>query len=157
MTNPNPRPLSPLATLRIIWAALIAGPVVFALVILFVVRPQQAAGATPALQPVLLYVNIIMVATMIPLAYIVRAVMYRGGREADGSVRPGSYATGNIIFLAMCEGAAFFSLVCGMLNGGTGLPMLLAVIALAVELINFPTGRPLRADEGVIRPIHKRD
>src|SRR5438270_183235 len=83
-----------------------------------------------------------VVATMIPLAYIVRAVMYRAGREADGSVRPGSYGTGNIVFLAMCEGSAFFSLICGMLNGGTGLPMLLAVIPLVVQLINFPTGRP---------------
>jgi hypothetical protein len=155
MTNPNPPALSPLTTLRIIWAALIAGPVMFGAIVIFMLGPQQrAAGAS--LQPLLLYANVAMVATLIPAAYIVRAVVYRAGRTEDGSVRPASYATGNILFLAMCEGAAFASLVFGLLNGGTGLPMLLAVIALVVELINFPTGRPLQPDEGVIRPTFQR-
>ena len=155
MTNPNPGPLSPLAALRLIWAALIAGPVIFGAVVVFVMGPQQrAAGAQ--LLPVLLYIDVAMVATMIPAAYIVRAVMYRAGRKEDGSIPHATYAAATIVFLAMCEGSAFFSLVCGMMNGGTGLPMLLAVVALAVELINFPTGRPLRPDEGVIRPIHQR-
>jgi hypothetical protein len=85
-----------------------------------------------------------MLAAMIPLAYIVRAIAYRNGRTANGTVTPAAYGTGNIIFWSMCEGSAFLSLVCTMLSGGRGTPLLLAGIALAVQIANFPTGRPLR-------------
>jgi hypothetical protein len=35
--------------------------------------------------------------------------------------------------------------------------MVLACVALAVEIVNFPTGRPMREGDGSIQPIHRRD
>jgi hypothetical protein len=137
-TPGNPPQLMPL---RVIWFALIMGQVMFAIVVLTVLAHPNSKP----LDPVLLYVDIALLAACIPVAFIVRAIIYRGGRNPDGTIAVGAYATGNIIFWAMCEGSAFFSLVCTMLGGGRpGTPLLLAGIALAVQIANFPTGRPLR-------------
>ena len=138
--SPNPPPS--LIALRIIWFALVAGPLFFAAVVLNQASHHQQQQRM--LQPPLLYVDIAMLATMIPMAYVVRAIAYRNGRTASGTVKPAAYGTGNILFWSMCEGSAYFSLVCTMLNGGPGTPLLLAGIALAVLIANFPTGRPLR-------------
>ena len=140
MMTQSPNPPPSLIALRIIWFALIMGQVVFAAVVLTMLAHP---GQKP-LPPVFLYVDVVMLATMIPIAFVVRAILYRNGRTSSGTVAPAAYATGNIIFWAMCEGSAFFSLVCTMLNGGPGTPLLLAGIALAVQIANFPTGRPLR-------------
>jgi hypothetical protein len=136
--SPNPPPS--LIALRIIWAALIAGPVIFAAVVLNLTAHQKPK----TLEPALLYFDVAWLAVAIPVAYIVRAIIYRKGRAPNGTVTAAAYGTGNIIFWAMCEGSAFLSLVCTMLNGGHGTPLLLAGIALAVQIANFPTGQPLR-------------
>jgi hypothetical protein len=137
MNTPN-RPAS-LAALRMIWAALILGPIVFGVVVMTIAAQRQANA-----QPILLYIAIGMLATMVPVAYVVRSIVYRNGRTPEGAVSPTAYATGNILFWAMCEGSAFFSLVCAMQTNDRGTPFLLAGIALAAQIANFPTGRPLR-------------
>jgi hypothetical protein len=136
----SPTPTSSLAALRIIWLALILGPLVFAGVVMKI-GAQQGPKSLP---PVFLYIDVAMLASMVPIAYVVRWIIYRGGRTDGGTVTPSAYGTGNILFWAMCEGSAFFSLVCAMLNGGKGTPFLLAGMALAVQIANFPTGRPMR-------------
>jgi hypothetical protein len=94
-----------------------------------------------------------MLAVLVPTAYIVRGIVYRMGRR-DGVLSPAAYANGNIIFYAMCEAVGMFAIVGAFLNGGRGPHLIVAAAAMAVQVLNFPTGAPLR-DAG-IKPMHKR-
>src|SRR4051812_28320304 len=85
--------------LRIIWAALIMGPVMFLVVVLFI-GPNQPAQS-PDFARTLFYVALVMLAVMIPVGYVVRGAIFRAGRVEGGGVSPGAYANGSIIFYAM--------------------------------------------------------
>jgi hypothetical protein len=140
-----------LFTLRIIWAALLLGPIMFILVVLLAIFPNRAPEAQSMDMSIFRIVSIAMIATMLPTAYIVRAVIY-GKRDEYGTIPIARYSTANILFWAMSEGAAFFPIVC-MLLDGKPLPFLaLAFIPLVNNLINFPTGG--RVTPVGPRPIH---
>jgi hypothetical protein len=147
----QPTPAGTLLVTRIIWAALLMGQVIF-LVIVLTIGPGFAEP-DPELMQILLYVLFAMLVTMVPIAYVVRGVIYNKGRR-DG-VQPQAYATGNILFLAMCEGVGFAGLTFALLNRGGGPHLIVALIAMAVQVINFPTGRAMRGDDA-IQPMHRR-
>ena len=149
---PPPTPEKALLTLRIIWAALLMGQLVF-LVIVLAIGPGMS-GPDPDIMRMLFYVLVAILVTIIPVAHLIRGVIYNKGRQ-DGTVSPAAYATGSILFLAMCEGVGMAGLVFALLNGGRGPHLIVALIAIAVQAINFPTGGPMRGDD-VIRPMHKR-
>jgi hypothetical protein len=134
-----------LMTMRIIWAALLMGQVMFIGVTLVVGPNQKPADATAA--RMVLWVSVIMLATLVPVAYVVRAIIYRGGKQEDGTVSAQAYATGNIIFWAMCEGVGMCAITGALLNGGRGPHFIVAAIAMAVQVLNFPTGAALSEDE----------
>src|SRR5688500_7206503 len=113
-----------LMTLRIIWAALIMGLVMFAGVVLVIGpnRPPQ----DPSMPRLLLYMAIALAAISVPIGFIIRTIIWNKGRGDDGLIAAGHYATGNIIFWATCEGPAFFALVGALLNGGRGPHLIVA-------------------------------
>jgi hypothetical protein len=130
-------------TLRIIWFALLMGQIVFAAVVLFILPPQRRQS--PDMLRLMFWIVLAMLLILVPLGLIVRKIIYRGGMDQSGAVSPQAYATGMIVFLAMCEGVGFFGLVCTMLNGGPGPHLVVAVTAMAIQLVSFPTGSPMRS------------
>jgi hypothetical protein len=140
--------------LRIIWAALWMGEVMFLVVATIVAAAPDPPQ--PGTTQLLFYLALGMLVVMAPVAYILRLTTYARGRQGDGTIAPGAYATGNIIFWAMFEGVGMFAIVGVLLNGGRGPHLLIAAIAIAVHLVNFPTGRPLRGDDNSLRPLDRR-
>jgi F0F1-type ATP synthase membrane subunit c/vacuolar-type H+-ATPase subunit K len=133
-----------LMTLRIIWAALLIGQVIFFLAIAFVLWPQGQRTTNEQFLQTLFYVACAMLLTVVPVTFFIRSVTFRNGRDERGNVRPPAYATGNIIFWAGCEGVSFFGLVGALLNHGPWPHLVVSVIAVAAQILAFPTGAPMR-------------
>ena len=133
-----------LMTLRIIWAALLIGQIVFFLVIAFVLWPHGRRTMDERTLKLLFYVGGVMLLTMIPIGFVLRSTMFRKGLDERGNVRPAAYTTGNIVLWAMCEGASFFGLVGAMLNNGPWPHLIVTIIAVAVQVVTFPTGGQMR-------------
>ncbi|HYO10410.1 MAG TPA: hypothetical protein VER17_15685 [Tepidisphaeraceae bacterium] len=142
-----------LITLRIIWAAMLLGQLVYLGVALAIGSPENR---NDDLQRLLLYVLIAMAVSSIAVGFILRGILYQRNRQPDGAVAAGAYSTGNILFYAMCEGVGLFGITCTLLNGGFSAHTAVALGAMVVLLLNFPTGRPLRRDDA-IRPIHRHE
>src|SRR3982751_2265539 len=112
--NPSD-PQATLMTLRIIWAALLMGQIIFFLVIAFVLWPKGRRTVDERVLRMLFYIGCVMLLTMIPVGFVLRSTMFRKGQDERGNVRPAAYTTGNIVLWALCEGASFFGLVGAML------------------------------------------
>ena len=149
----GPTPAVALRVIRIIWAALLMGVLSFFVVVYFV-GPNRRPMDAKVLE-LLLYLAIGMLVVMVSIGFFVRAMTYRNHRDENGAVSPGAYNSGNIIFFACCEGPAFLGLTSWMISGARGPHVMVAVVAVAILLISFPTGRPMRGSEG-IQQIHKR-
>jgi hypothetical protein len=133
-----------LTVLRIIWGALLLGQFVY-LVVMFAVG-KNMSGLDARTEQIFLYGAIGMLVAIVPTAYIVRGMIFNRGRDDDGMVIQQAYATGTIVFLAMCEGVGMAAITFGLLNRGRGPVLLIAAVALAVQVINFPTGRGVREE-----------
>jgi hypothetical protein len=142
-----------LLTLRIIWAALLLGQVMYFGVALFVGKTMPEPDESMA--RILWYVTLAALFTLIPLAYIVRLLVYLRGRKG-GAVTPEAYATGNILFWAMCEGLAMLAITAWMINRNQGRYVYVAMLAFAFQVVNYPTGKLMRPEDDSIQPLHKR-
>ncbi len=132
-----------LMNLRIIWASLLMGQVVFLVIVMSLIR----APGTPLdaqTSRIILFVALGMLVMFVPVGYFLRAKTYAQGRQPDGTVTPQSYMTGNIILLAMCESASLLAIVHILLSRDISPGIFVSMLAIAVQAINFPTGAPLR-------------
>lgn len=130
---------------RVLWAALLGGQVVFIIVI--AVLQGQATGPTlgnPAMLDTLFWIAVAMVVLGVPVGYVLRMQMYKRYWERD-VIRPRGYVTGNLLLWAVCEGASMFGLVLVMLAGDFWPWVLPSAAAMAVQVINFPDGKPMFA------------
>ena len=148
----QPSPAAQLRVLRIIWFALLMGQVMFLIVATtFAASPDPQGDAQ-----LLFYLALGMLVVLGPVAYLIRRTTFARGRQADGTIGSGAYATGNIIFWAMFEGVGMFSIVGAMLNGGRGPHLYVTAIALAIQVASFPTGRLMRDGDGnALRPMDR--
>lgn len=131
-----------LLALRVIWGALIAGPVAFLVVALILKQhgPHDMASFDPRGFEIACLAALI---AFVPTSYLVRSILY-GSSDPGGGIPIGRYFSGNLVFWAMNEGVAFFAIVCMYLHGQP-LPFLaFALIPLANQIANFPTGNPLQ-------------
>ena len=143
-----------LLTLRIIWAALLFGQVMYFGIALFVGRTMPEPDASTA--RILWYVTLAAMFLLIPLAYVVRLMVFLRGRKGT-VVTPEAYATGNILFWAMCEGLAMLAITCWLLNRNQGPYLYVAMLAFAFQVVNYPTGKLMRPeDEGINPMLHDR-
>jgi hypothetical protein len=144
---PSPqRVVNPLLTARIIWGSLLLGDAAFLAVILLVIWPQQATSAPRpfADNPLLLfYMACAMLCISAVAGFFVRSMIFQRGRDDRGQIRAPAYVTGMIIFLAMLEGAAFFGLVNLMLSRTLWPHVLVPGIAMAIQLLSFPSNPDL--------------
>ena len=143
----KPTPAQALLTVRILWAAMIAGQLIFAVVALVLIRTPDAA-ARPELGRTLSYVGVAAFCVAVPLGLQLRARVYRLGTATEasqpGPVPPTAYVQGNVLHLALCEGAGFIGLVAVLLGGKIWPAAIVPALALAVQVLNFPTGRAMR-------------
>jgi hypothetical protein len=138
-----------LITVRIIWAALLVGQLFFLAIIIFVMWPSNAHTSDARTLTLLFYISVAMLVMSAPIAWFVRGAIYRGGRVragTDSGVPPQAYVTGNIVFLSMFEGASFVGLVGMFLNGRSWPHLVVPLIAMAIQVLNFPTGAPMHGN-----------
>jgi len=129
---------------RLVWFALLMGQFVFLGVIGSGVIDIKASESMPA--NVLFIANMLFLFIAIPIGLFIRNQIYKANWVGD-VVQPQGYLTGNLIFLAICEGVSMLGLVNTMLAGKFGLPILPSVLALAVFVLNFPNGKPMQSSE----------
>ncbi len=127
-----------LMVLRIIWGALLMGQVVFMFVALTAGHGQSGTDVK-----LLERACAGMFIVIVPTAFVLRKVIYRGN-SPGGDLTMAGYSTGNILFWAMCEGVSFFGLVITFQSGTPGLAFAIAVAAMIVQIVNFPTGGPVK-------------
>ncbi len=133
-----------LITNRIVWLALILGQVSFGVIIATVILPSHPPVRP---QPVLVWVNLFMLVTEVPVMFVIRMFVFRKG-TVDGGIRPGAYGTGNIIFWAGCEAVSFFGLIVVVLTGSWWPTILFVGIALGLQALTFPVGGRLYVGTG---------
>lgn len=138
-------PEQALHSARVMWMALLAGPVLF----LIVVISTDAAklNGSKDVADLLLYINLGMLAIQLVVGFVVRASFYRKSMTDEGLVSPQGYVGGNMVLWAMCEGAALFSVVICMLAGVFVPYVIPMVIASAVHVATFPTGAAMRPSD----------
>jgi len=130
-------------TLRILWAALLMGQVVFFTAVLMVLMRGSGAPAVGAkvIEMMLMICTVMLIAALVG-GYHLRMQIYKAYWQAD-AVTPRGYFVGNLLLLAMLEGVSMFGLVIVLL-GGALLPAIgPSVVAVASQLVNFPTGRAM--------------
>ena len=143
-TKPTASPEQSVRTLRIIWAALLLGQLVFLVIVMWLIRqPADRATITPELRRTLFIIAAAWLVMAVPLGYFIRLKTYEKGRGSDGAVAPGSYATGNIILFALCEGVSLLAIVGILLSRQVTPFVYITLLAVAVQAVNFPTGAPL--------------
>ena len=132
-----------LTAIRLIWGAMILGELIFAGVVVF--RPllaQPLLGDSFA-SVVLLYAVWVALAVALPVGYFARNQIYKA-HWREHTVTPTGYFKGNLVLLVLMDAVALFSLVTALLAGSFwpyGGP---AILALLVQVLNYPTGKPLR-------------
>ncbi len=144
--TPAPNPAASLMMLRVVWATLLMGEVVFAVIAAFITFGAGSARApNPRLGNILLFIGGVMLVVELPIGYIIRGQIYKRHWQGN-AIAPAGYFTGNLILLAMCEGIVFLGLVGWIVSRVFWPTILPALVALAIQLVNFPTGAPLRPD-----------
>jgi len=124
-----------LATLRIIWAALLIGPLSFLFAVLW--GAAQRPKSQP--QPSLFIIECVMFAIAVPIGFVIRRIIFNRGM-VDGKIKFQAFSTGNIVFWACCESIAFFGIIAAVQNGSLMPTCVPAFIAMACQAITFPTG-----------------
>jgi hypothetical protein len=157
--NPSPRSNDDVAararmilTLRVIWFALLAGEVMFAAVVAFLISSRPPAGAA---QPVLTYASFGILLAALPVTFTLRRSMFRradpaatggGAGPGGGRVPPATaYFGGNVLFWASCEGVVFLAIVAALINATFWPTIVAAGVAVALQLATFPTAMKLDA------------
>ena len=132
-------PVGRLATMRIVWFALLFGQFIFLAMIVTGMVPLQK---NPNPQPILVELDWIMLATLVPGAFAFRLFVFRRF-QIDGRIPIPVYGTGNMIFWAACEGVSFAGMVFAIVNGSLNPTLPIIVIAMALQASTFPTAKRL--------------
>ena len=138
-------PQQTLQTLRLIWGAMLAG-----IVTVFVIL-TQVVGATPlGLFPYLSAGawGVLVIGGV--AGYFVRMEHYKSGWRGH-AVTPEAYASGNIILFAFLEGGAMMGNIAAFIEGPRIANIAAVAVAVAVLVVNFPTGRAMEGGEGGYR------
>jgi hypothetical protein len=138
---PGSKKMSPLIVLRFIWAVLILGELSFAGIVTMVLWPQRTAPPDLVAAQNMTIVATVMMLVLLPLAFVIRRMVYRPG--PNGQITPGKYLTGNIIFYTMCDSVAMTGLIAMFLHGGPGGAVIVPAIAVAMQIVNYPSGTAL--------------
>lgn len=135
---------------RLIWLILILGQIAFGVVVLFL-NGQRNTPANADLYPVLLYVSIGVFVSSVMMGYFLRNQIYKANWQ-EHAITPKGYFTGNLLLMAMLEGAAILPMATILITGNVLPTGAVALAALAVQAVNFPTGGPMQPSQPVFPP-----
>jgi hypothetical protein len=128
-------PISPMLILRVVWAGLLLGPVVFMAVVFFQSSQWEDDNVIPHRS--LAIAHVLMFTMGIPIALMIRSAIFKRARK-NGGLDIKSYTSGNILFWAVCEGIAFLGLLVALINH-TFFPTLIPVaLCLMMQMGSFP-------------------
>lgn len=139
---PSPPPAEALLMTRIVWAALLVGQVAFGAVVAALLTGGTIEG-DPSLYPLLFYVCVALLVGAVVLGYFARNQVYKA-HWREHAVLPRGYMAGNLALLALMEMTSFAALVAVLVTERLLPTLLVAVISVLVQLINFPDGRAMR-------------
>jgi hypothetical protein len=137
----NMSPQMALLQMRIVWAALLIGQLIFmGVVIIFCLKSDS-----PQFEPIeFLYVTCAVICLALVMAStFIRMQIYKRN-WVENAVTPNGYIAGQIVALAMIEGANLMSLLVIMLNRKLDLTFVLPIVLLGVFLMSFPNGKPMQ-------------
>jgi cytochrome bd-type quinol oxidase subunit 2 len=138
-------PEAAVKVMRIIWAALIAGQVVFLIVVIAMLSAGQNTPQ-PDLGRLLFYVALGMMVLCVGVAHVLRAQVFKQARAASGGkLPPARWFTGMILFNALLEGPSLFGIVTILIGGSVFPNVVVSIVPLAVQLANFPTGSAMES------------
>ena len=149
--SPSNSKISLLIVLRIIWGALILGELSFAGIVTMFLWPRRTAPPDLAAAQNMTIVATVMMLVLLPLAFVIRRMVYRPG--PDGQITTRKYLIGNIIFYAICEIVAYTGLIAMLLHGGPGGAVIVPTVAVAMQIVNYPSGSPAPASPSAIAPL----
>ncbi len=139
MTKPSSTIQADLKTMRVIAVALMGGVLIFALIIILL---QQAMAGVEILQQyndIVLGVAIAIAAMLLLFARSLYGKKIQNSRDsaADLSGKLNFYKSALILYLALCEGTALFSIILFFLSGNYWLLSITFVLLLAM-VAKFP-------------------
>ncbi|MEX1017319.1 MAG: hypothetical protein WDZ31_11300 [Phycisphaeraceae bacterium] len=139
----NQSPGRTLASLRLLWAMLLLGQVAFGVIVLGLLVSESVAIGAEQLYGPLTLVAAAMLAVLTPAGYFIRNQCYKARWEGH-AVAPAGYFKGNVILFALLESVAMMALVTMLVTGRLPVPGLIALVAMMVQAVNFPTGAPMQ-------------
>ncbi len=139
----NINPDQALKTLRIIWAALLMGILMFAGITAFLLATQSPPAQEDQMIRIIVgVIGAMMVLFFIPLGLFIRGQFFKRN-WVDRIVTPGGYMQGNIVAFAMAEGAGLFNIVAMLIGGWWILHALLLAAVVICFIALFPDGKPM--------------
>jgi hypothetical protein len=139
----SPSPEQALMTLRIIWFAMLMGPLGLFVTAAVLRSLGSAPRADPGVVSVIAYAALGLALVGIPMGYLLRSQQYKANWRG-AVITPQGYLSGNILLLAPCESPGLLAGVAYLLGAPawlTGIPLALAFTAM---LANFPNGKAMR-------------
>lgn len=131
-----------LLVLRLLWGASIVTQAVPAVATIVMLGDATVPPDGPS-QRVLVFGVAASLAVLTPIGYFVRNQLYKANWRGD-TITPRGYFTGNLVLLGLMESVSVAALVVAWV-GGRALPAIyITGAAVLVQLINFPTGRPMQ-------------
>ena len=129
-----------LKNIRMIWAALLSGMLIFFFIVLFL---NQANDPRPFEQVKSLYVIAVGFAMLsVMFGSFIRMQIYKKHWQ-NNCVTPRGYVSGQLLSLACIEGACLFALVVVFIQQDTGVTLALPAVLMAIFILNFPNGKPM--------------
>ncbi len=140
---------------RVIWGALLAGQTAFTGITGFLIARGNMGLEPSETSWIMTYISFGFLVIVLPLGYFIRGFIFR--RHGDGQpTPPGDYVRGTIVFLAMCEFVALFGLVTTLVHRSFFPPAMTTLLAMTVQVLHFPDGRPMRPPAAAGGPIEPR-
>lgn len=132
-------PRKALVIMRVIWAAILVGMLVYLGVVLAIKEPPNPQSDLASTFNILFYINCGLLFVGLFVGYTLRNQFYKKHWVGE-VVLPQGYFQGNLLLWAIAEGNAFFSLTIVLLAGSFDPYIWPAVGAAASITTNFPTG-----------------
>lgn len=149
MIMPMQTPKSPKETLkamRVLWAALLGGQVIFAGVVAFTSVSSGPLMTDLGFIQTLFYISLGLLVAGAFVGHVGRMQCYKRHWE-NSVVKPEGYAAGNLIFWACCEGTSLFSLMVALLAGSFFPYAAAAAVAMSLMISTWPNGNPMKPAE----------
>lgn len=140
----DPTPRQALLMSRVLWLGLVGAEVLFGIAVVMLVM-RGVVPEHPAWYPALVYVGAGALVVLTPLAYFARNQLYKAHWRGR-AVTPRGYVMGNLVWLVLLQGATLVNLLAVLVIGRVMPTLLLAVLALVVQIVNYPHGRPMHAE-----------